>query len=94
MSRELKRLQEVDRRYGLNFAPYAENLEKIFTNDLKESRALEQEINGGSCIRADCHMRKSTPIGKIKGSGGLYVRFGNNTVQEQINNAHLLYVTK
>ena len=50
MEHELQRLREADRKYGLNFAPMAENLEKKFTDDLKEKIQLEQEINGGSRI--------------------------------------------
>ena len=94
MSRELKRLQQIDIKYGLRMAPMAENLEKKFMNDIKEKKDLEQEINGGSFIANDCNRQRAVPLGKIRGSGGLYLRFGNNTIQDKINKAHILYVQK
>ena len=92
MERELQRLREADRKYKLDFAPMAENLEKKFTDDVIATRNLEQEINAGSFIALDCQKRCPIPLGRIKGSGGLYMRFGNNQVQDKINKAHLLYV--
>ena len=67
MEHELQRLREADRKYGLNFAPMAENLEKKFTDDLKEKIQLEQEINGGSRIYPLCYEQCSVPFGRVKG---------------------------
>ena len=94
MERELQRLRENDRKYGLNFAPMAENLEKKFNDDIKEKIQLEQEINGGSKIYQNCHKQLATPFGRIKNSGGHYIRFGNNQVQEQIIKQHIAQVSK
>ena len=94
MERELQRLREADRKYGLEFAPMAENLEKKFNDDIKEKIQLEQEINGGSKIYPNCHKKCAVPFGIIKGSGGHYIRFGNNQVQEQIIKQHIAQVSK
>jgi len=94
MERELQILRENDRKYGLDFAPMAENLEKKFVDDVKATIRLEQEINGGSKIYPNCHKQCPTPFGRIKGSGGHYIRFGNNQVQEQIIKQHIAQVSR
>ncbi len=102
MERELQRLREADRKNGLDFAPMAENLEKNFVDNIKTTIQLEQEINGGSKIYPNCNklatdfygINGAVPFGRIKGSGGFYLLFGNNTTQEKINTQSITQVSK
>jgi len=88
MERELQRLRAADAKYGLHFTDKAENLVLKFEAQQKENDALLYEIDGIP--------RKRVPIKSIPilGSGGMYVNFGVNKVQKQINKAQLCYVQK
>jgi hypothetical protein len=80
----MNKIKENDRKYGLNFAPFAEDLSQKFTKDQQEFRDLRKEIDNGSFIAEECQTKKFAPLGKIKGSGGHYMRFGNNKIQDII----------
>ena len=88
MERELKRLRAADAKYGLHFADKAENLVLKFEAQQKENEQLLYEIDGIP--------RKREPVQNIPilGSGGLYIKFGNNKIQKQINKAALCLVKK
>jgi len=88
MSKELKRLKELDRMYDLQFADMAENLEEKFKRNREENVRLLYEIDG---IPRKHEQPKSIPI---LGSGGLYLSFGNNQIQKHINKAHHCIVQK
>ena len=88
MAKELKRLQELDKMYGLQFADMAENLEEKFKRDREENVRLLYEVDG---IPRKHQESKDIPI---LGSGGLYISFGNNQIQEKINRAHHCIVQK
>lgn len=80
----MDKIKENDRKYGLNFAPFAEDLGKKFLKDQQEFRDLRKEIDNGSFIGQECQKQKAVALGQIKGSGGLYTRFGNNKIQDII----------
>jgi len=86
MAKELKRLQELDKYYDLQFADMAENLEEKFERRQEEKRRLLHEIDG---IPRKRYYPDTIPI---LGSGGLYSQFGNNKLQKVINKAHLCIV--
>ena len=86
MAKELARLKLVDKKYGLHFADFAENLEDKFNKQQEINRLLLYEIDG---IPRKKEQIKSIPIIK---SGGLYLRFGNNKVQEQITKTQLCII--
>lgn len=88
MERELKRLKAADAKHGLKFADKAENLALKFEAQQRENIELLFEIDG---IPRKREVYKDIPI---LGSGGLYLNFGNNTVQEKINKAALCIVKK
>lgn len=88
MDQELKRLRDADTKYSLHFADKAENLVLKFKAQQKENEDLLYEIDG---IPRKREVHKDIPI---LGSGGLYINFGNNQVQEKINKAHLCLVKK
>lgn len=80
----MDKIKQRDQKYGLNFAPFAEDLAQKFTKDQQEFRDLRKEIDNGSFIAEECQKQKFVSLGKIKGSGGLYNRFGNNKIQDII----------
>ena len=88
MSREYKRLQDLDKQYNLQIADMAENLEDKFNRRQIENHRLLYEIDG---IPRQHQKYKNIPI---KGSGDLYLKFGNNTVQDEINKSQLCLVQK
>ena len=88
MAKELKRLQELDQMYNLQFADMAENLEEKFKRDQEENINLIYEIDG---IPRKHPNSKDVPI---VGSGGLYISFGSNKIQKYINKAHHCIVKK
>jgi predicted metallopeptidase len=81
MAKELNRLKELDKMYNLQFADMAENLEEKYKRNQKENIQLLHEIDG----IPRKHELKKIPIQK---SGGLYLQFGNNKIQKDINKAH------
>jgi len=86
MAKELARLKQLDKQYDLQLADMAENLEEKHRMRIEENQRLLHEIDG---IPRKREQIKSIPF---LGSGGLYDRFGNNTIQDKINKAHLCFV--
>lgn len=81
MSKEYKRLKNLDDKYNLHFADMAENLEEKYKKRREMKNDLNEEIDG---------IPREYKIYNIKkiNSGGLYIRFGNNTIQDKINKIH------
>ena len=90
MQREVQRLKAIDAKYGLDFANKAENLVLKFEEQQKINNDLLYEIDGIPYKRDPCKGEDFPIIG----SGGLYLRFGNNRTQEEINKAALRLVQK
>lgn len=86
MAKELIRLKQLDKQYDLQLADMAENLEEKHRIRIEENRRLLYEIDG---IPGKREQIKNVPN---LGSSGLYVRFGNNQVQDKINKAQLCFV--
>ena len=88
MSKELVRLRELDKYYDLQFADMAENLEDKWKRRQIENYRLIHEIDGIP--------RKRYPVKKIEklNSGGLYMQFGNNILQQKINKAYHCMIKK
>ena len=86
MAKELARLRKLDEQYGLQMADFAENLEDKFNKQKEENQLLLYEVDG---IPRKREQIKSVPI---ISSGGLYLRFGVNKIQEQITKHNLCLV--
>lgn len=88
MTKELKRLKNLDEYYNLHLADLAENLEEKYKNRQEENIKLLYEIDGIP--------RNKKRIIKIPalGSGGLYSQFGNNKIQKYINKYNFCIVKK
>ena len=90
----MNKIKENDRKYGLNFAPLSEDLSQKFTKDQQEFRDLRKEIDNGSFIAENYQTKKFAPLGIIKGSGGHYLRFGSNKIQDIIQKQQVELVKK
>jgi len=86
MAKELARLKQLDKFYGLHMADFAENLEDKFNRQKIENNNLLYEIDGIP--------RKKKPVEKVPilGSGGLYLNFGVNKIQAAITKQNICLV--
>lgn len=82
----MEKIKQRDQKYGLNFTPFAEDLGQKFLKDQQNFRSLKKEIDNGTFIQKCTYNQQPLKISlkEMPGSGGHYMRFGNNKIQDII----------